>query len=393
MINEHDVATALRLLPDSSWLRNYCRYASNQTTAPLAYHLGTGLALLSSTVPLDGKMRYAGDLCCTQYSMLVGRSGEDQKSTAMKIGKEIMFDAAPTTFGNRPGSFEGLIDGLANQPQQLLMYYEMGVLLASTTGGYLEALKALYTDLWDGTPQQRAKANDNLIKVDQPRVSIIGACAVPYLENYTKPHDWTGGFLGRWMIFYAQRERTDPDPIGNTQGRSYLVEDLRQLAEGDDFGHCAGLSQHAYQMWSDWFFDLDSRPIPSLIAGIRSRVPTMVRKICLILAWEQALAFGKRSWEIDETLLSAAIAFGELHLKSILGLATRIDPHHDARLRRQVLQCLPNIGDTTSLADILRTTKFRRSTIMETLETLLIEETIDQFIHGNHKISYTRLLR
>jgi len=154
VITEKD---ALDALPSHGFVRAYCQYAAVQTTAPLAYHIGVAMSMLAVTCPLGYGTRYAINQRPNLFVMLAGRSGDDQKSTAIEIGREILFEACPTLIGDQPGSSEGMIESLSKQPTQLLIYKEMGKLLASTQRGYLEPLKALLTDLSDCSSQQRVK--------------------------------------------------------------------------------------------------------------------------------------------------------------------------------------------------------------------------------------------
>ncbi len=84
MLSEQDI---VNVLPPEGFVRTYIEHAMRQTTSPLGYHLATALTILAATVPMDYSMNYAGALHPNLFTLLVGRSGEDQKSTALNIGK------------------------------------------------------------------------------------------------------------------------------------------------------------------------------------------------------------------------------------------------------------------------------------------------------------------
>ena len=117
MISEQDARWAI---PPAGWVHDYMAHAEQQTTAPLGYHLAVALSLLAVTTPVSYGHRYAGDLYGNLYTLLVGRSGEDQKSTALSVGREVLQAADPDLIGRMPGSPEGLIDALADRPRQAL---------------------------------------------------------------------------------------------------------------------------------------------------------------------------------------------------------------------------------------------------------------------------------
>lgn len=143
-------ADALAALPQSGWLRSYAEHAYAQTTAPLAYHIGFGLICLAATTPMDLGIRYIGNLRGNFYVMAVGRSGDDQKSSALSIARDLLWHADPSMIGRPPGSWEGLIDSLGERPRQTIFYSEFGDFLSKANQpGYFGPMKTSLTDLWD----------------------------------------------------------------------------------------------------------------------------------------------------------------------------------------------------------------------------------------------------
>jgi hypothetical protein len=347
-----------------------------QTTAPLAYHLGVGLSILAATCPTNYGMYYAGPLRSNFYCLLVGRSGEDQKSSAIGIGQTILFEAAAPLVGDFPGSAEGLIESLGRQPTQLIPVSEFGKLLASAQRGYFEPIKTLLTDVWDSNPIQRTKANNKVIRVDNPRLSVMGGCSVPYLEKHTLAEDWTGGFMGRWAVLLAQRERTDPDPVGDQTLKPFLVQELQNRATTISAGWCSGLTPAAADLWRDWFNDISNRHLPGNIVGIRARAPTIARKVALLYGWDYGPAIHGQPWQMDLDVLEPAIAFAEMHVKSLITLAEVIADHPDARLRRTVIDVIKRRGGEATLGDILLDTKMKKRPISEMLDAMVESGTV-----------------
>jgi hypothetical protein len=321
-------------------------------------------------------MNYAGHLRANMFVLLVGRSGEDQKSTAMGIGRDLLFEAAAPLVGDFPGSPEGLIDSLARCPSQLIPISEMGRFLASAQRGYFEPIKALMADLWDSGPIQRTKANNRVTRIDNPRLSIVAACSIPYLEKYTLAEDWTGGFMGRWCVMFGQRERTNPDPAGDLSDFTRLAEEIRSRSLISNAGWCRGLTPAARQLWHDWFVDVSDRRLPSQIMGVRSRAPTMARKAALLYAWDWGKPASGDPWLMDVPELDYGIRFAELHINSVVALSDRIAEHPDARMRRSVLNAIAVNGGTASLGQILRVMRMKPRPVSETLDGLVREKSV-----------------
>ena len=379
MISEQ---VAFDALPPAGFIRDYTLYAAKCTTAPLAYHIGVGLSMLASTVPVPYGTRFAINQRANIFVMLAGRSGDDQKSTAIEIGREILFEAAPNLIGDQPGSAEGMIESLSKQPTQLLVYKEMGKLLSAAQRGYLEPLKALLTDLSDCSSQQRVKAKkkgqDDIVWVSHPRLSIFGACSLPFLEKHTDAVDWTGGFLGRWALLFAFRERTNSWPEANTTGRPGLVTALQQRALTQKAGWCLGMHPKTRPLWDEWFFNVEQRKLPNLVHGARTRAPIVALKAALLYGWDFGPATAGDDWVITEQELLPAIKFAEMYLMSIVSLAGRLAEHPDARHRRHVLEAFTN-GEILQLGEVLSRTKMAKRRCMEMLDGLSEEEVLERF--------------
>ena len=227
------------------------------------------------------------------------------------------------------------------------------------------------------TKQTRVKAAQKgqkvIISVDNPRLSIAAACSIPYLEKHTLAEDWTGGFMGRWLVMYGRRTRVDPDPIGDRTKFQWLSDELRMRATQPTAGYCMGLSPVAKQRWVDWYTDVSNRRLPDNIIGIRARAPTMCRKIALILAWDYGEARNSVPWQMDLDVLEPAIAICELHIKSLVHLSGMIAEHEDARVRRSILQVIEERGGVATLGNILESMKRRKRPIQEMLDSLLEE--------------------
>lgn len=369
-VTEAETAAAV---PKQGWIRTYVLHALNQTTAPLIYHLGTGVAILGTTCPLSYGMHYAGPLRANNFCLLVGESGEDQKSSALAVGKEILDKAAAPLIGDFPGSPEGLVDSLSRRPSQFIPISEFGKFLSSAQRGYFEPTKTLLADLWDSQPTQRTKANNKTVRVDNPRLSIGAACSIPYLEKHTLAEDWTGGFMGRWMVLYGKRERNDPDPRGDQTLLQTLVDQARKRATTSTAGWCTGLSPAAVPLWTEWYNDVTNRNLPTNIMGIRARAPSMARKIALVYGWDFGPALAGQPWEMDLDVLEPAIHLAELHIKSLVHLSDVIAEHPDARLRRSVMQSILQKGGVATLGQILSVLKMRKRPVVEMLDALMEE--------------------
>ena len=328
MIKEKQV---VGIMPSNTWITQYVTYCASQTTSPLAYHLGVGLTVMAMSCPTNYTMRFFGLMPTNMYALLAGRSGEDQKSTALGLGEEILDKANYELIGDQPASAEGLVDSLSESNKQCILYSEFGQFLSQAKGGYMESVKTTMTNLWDGKNISRRKAGDNIIRAENPRLSIIGACSLPYLEQFTTGHDWSGGFMGRWLLMYAKRERTMAFPPNETleikQMRDWLAGTLQERMEYQYNNICMGLDDSAKSLWKEWYHSLQSRELPDIISGTATRCPSIAMRVAMILAWDTGLARTGEDWHIDMDHLNFAVNVAELHLQSVTSLAERLAEH------------------------------------------------------------------
>jgi hypothetical protein len=222
-------------------------------------------------------------------------------------------------------------------------------------------------------PLQRAKANNKVVRVPTPRLSMAAACSIPYLEKHTLAEDWTGGFMGRWMVLYGRRERVDPDPSGDMTDFQWLVDEVKKRATHGQAGWCMGLDGGARIYWDAWYRDVMQRPLPNNIIGIRARAPTLARKVALLYGWDYGPAMGGQPWLMGVDVLEPAIEFVELHIKSLTHLSEVIADHPDARLRRAVIMAIEATGGVATMGEIIGVLKMRKRPVAEMLDALIEE--------------------
>lgn len=392
MIKEEQV---LSILPEQSWITNYVKYCKTQTTSPLAYQLGVGLSLLCISAPTNYTIRWFGKVPTNMFCLLAGRSGEDQKSTALGLGEEILDMADFNLIGEQPASAEGLVNSLAEKNKQSIWYSEFGQFLSQAKGGYMESVKTTYTNLWDGKNITRKKANET-IRAEDPRLSIVSACSVPYLEQFTTAHDWTGGFMGRWLLMYAHRERTMAFPNPETpkvrKMREYLAGTLQKMLEYEYNETCLGLDDQAKSIWKEWYLGLNHRQLPEIISGTTTRCPSIAIRVAMALAWDMGVARQGHDWYIDAEVLTFAIQVAELHLQSVITLSEKLAETPYAIDRRKVLQCFYSNEGICSFGQILGITKMRKREVAEIVEGLLLEEVIEEVSLSNSKQKIYRVV-
>lgn len=378
--NEEAIAV---LPPGDSFLRDYMIYAIEcGQEASYAFHLGVGLSILSASVPEDMEVFYTYLTRPQLYTLLVGPSG-DGKSSALNRGIDLISAAAPKRTGKGIGSAEGLFDSLAYQNQQIISVSEWGEFLSKAKKGYFETVKATLTACYDGFPMSRTKAktkqNENYKDiVEKPRLSLLAGCSIPFLEQHTLEEDWTGGFMGRFLIFYGVSKDLDPWPNPDFTGRPKLIQALKDRVEfTGPVGKCLGpdFSNESGKFWNNWYRDIRTRNFPSQVAGLDRRATTFAAKIAMLLHWDCGHV-GSSDWHFDLELMKCAISIAELHVRSVIELTSTIAVNEDARMIREVVRSIEELGGEATKQQIMARLKRRHRVVNELIDTCLQQGTI-----------------
>lgn len=358
MLNEiNDVFPAVPKNSDSFVFR-YVTHAAKSTTANAAFHLGTALTLVGVTAPSSYGIRYASQtLRPNLFVMCVGVSGDDFKSSALRVGYNLLRSAAPKLAGDEPGSMEGLVDSLQAQPHQLIRFSEFGKFLSQTgKGSYAEPIKLALNEAFDCDPLVR-KLRKTTIRADNPRLGLLAAVAITYLANMTTHEDWEGGFLNRWAVLFANAEREDSFPVADNSGIPWLKEWLKTRSMTNEAGFCTGLSPESRKLWDQWYYGLKKRPdLPQYITGLKARAPVMALKAALCYGWDIGPASEGEPWQMEPEILQYGLAFADLHIRSLASLEKHLADTREGRLRKRVMNAMPNNGAPCEKGDLLEKT-------------------------------------
>ncbi len=362
-----------RAIPSEGFLRKYVDYAMRCTDAHASYHLGTGLAALAMSAPMDMHVPFGTPVYANLYALNVGASSKSRKSSSISVARDILKEAIPSSIGEQPGSREALVDGLKTQPRQVISYSEFGAFLAQTEKGYLTPLKTALTEAYDCTSISRALVRGRGTETEaEPRLSLMCGCTVEFLERHTEPADWTGGFMARFLTFYADRERTYTVPPGDPAGRRACIDHLKMLNESlIHRGQCLGFDAEARTYWDEWSIAAANSDAPPEVEGAIARAPMHGLRIALLLAWDYGQVKSGNHWYITMKELEPARAIADLHIKSVLRVAEHLAPTRDMRERRDVLRAIK--ANPRRLGEIVNESKLLLRRVKEILETLMEE--------------------
>lgn len=397
LVPEAEVAETLNRLPKSSLLRRYVTYAAQCTDAPLIYHVAGGLTILAATAPVDLAFPFGNMIHANLFSMLVGRSRLERKSSAIKLARRIIEAACPKLSTETPGSREALIESVRAAPKQILFYEEFGDFLASTKDGHLSSVKLLLNDLYDNAPigrklvgKGRAPTSGNVLN---SRVSVIGGITPAYLEDETTSTDWTGGFFSRFCIFYDARERAF-SPLTDTVRRDALIAEVRHRAETIRPGECLGFDELATRTWGDFVADIEGKLgllSPAAIGPVAGAQGLAI-KIAMLLSLDcgQAFQIG-RPWHVDCAALDIAMDIARWHARCAQAITASLAQNRAMRERRAVIRALKFDEPRTYKVVLHAQNLMLKRRVDEVLESIRVEGLTQESMDPNMAPQWIRL--
>lgn len=290
--NKSSRLITLDCLPEG-FLRDYVRFVSPLTEAPIQYHIATALALVATVL---GRNVYLSEGATKHYPnlylLVIGESGISRKSTALSLIYDFLPKIDPDYILGSTMSIEALLDNLRVKNCRIIVYDELKQLIINEEKSYGKGIITFFTSIWSNPPTYRVdtkniKYEDRTIQ--NPTLNILAASTPDWLQ--LKESDVLGGFLGRFLPICSSneqkripiREKMDITQksnltdalrvISNVRGEYTWSKEAREIFAGYD--GCKGL----YDEIRDGF---DQEQNKSMIQPYWSRIDTHIRKLAII---------------------------------------------------------------------------------------------------------------
>jgi hypothetical protein len=362
-------------LPDDGWLAEYMRAVTPLTDAPPEFHLVAGLCALSTAV---GNRLYTEswgqNVFPHLWAVLVAPSSFWRKSTAINQAERMLRAASEGSVYPTDFSREKLITMLSKQPAGLLAVKEFGGFLAMLSRDYMAGAKETLTELYDGPDVYTRALQKEMVKVERPALTLLGATTLDWLEGKITEGDLQGGFLARFLFVTA---RTKASPKGMTApmdsaARARLTSDLHTAFEWPE--HEVRFEPDARDMLDAWTLgweeEVGKTSHRSDLSGFAVRLQTYALKFSILYRVSACVGRDDRDPSVvDELAVSQAIAYCRLLWTNVTGLIDdKIAITSDAKQLRRILGI---IGSGTTRSDALRLAKIKARDFDQYLATLV----------------------
>lgn len=254
---------AKRQLKD--WFAAYGEYTKDNEAAEV-FHIWTALGVIAGAAQRKVFMKSKHfPVFTNMYLLFVSPPGRGKKTTAMRIGKNILRAVEPkVNFATESGSYEALVGAMSkisNPAHQSMTLFssELGTLMKTNTAAMVDFL----TDIYDCNPDWGRQTIAHATQViPKPWLNIIGGTTPTWLAENIGVVAIEGGLTARCIIPYSDKRILkndwDEEDEGDTLLRDALVHDLSIIStiEGQ-----FKFSPEAREIYRQWYYDESRFPI------------------------------------------------------------------------------------------------------------------------------------
>lgn len=302
------------------WIEEYLKYAEF-TEPPVAYHRWVALGCISAALQRRVYMDWGMErIYPNLYIVLLGPAAQTRKSTALRIGEEIVKDINIPMIG-QDNSAEAVIreikksvtsfnDGSVIRMQSAVVCFasELAVFLGRQDADF----QAYLTDWYDSPSEwTRTTKHQGVDDISGMCFTLIGAMAPDWIPHVFTPESIGGGFTSRIMFVPEVRKAKTianpakyPPPNGR---RDKLVTDLQSI--NNNLHGAFTLSKDAMQFYEDWYIADDERLQEGVFAvpdrafhTYCGRRPTLLRKVAMCVSTSRGNSMSVELEDIQRAL-------------------------------------------------------------------------------------------
>jgi hypothetical protein len=388
-----------QLIPKTGFFPEYIKYALPATDGPVLFHMSAALALASHLINRKIWKKSGNKKLCPQ--VWAGNLGKSTVSRKSESGQQIVPiiandpDYCQTILASTAFSMEGIYAQLGTtlekagkiKEQTELMKEQdaanavagieytggVGMFHIDEMGSWLGALNASYNGgglkivtEWFGWPRDEFTkiTKSGVQHIYKPFVSILASSTVDWLNSNLHESDLMGGFIPRWLFFYA-RESDYKLPLQDTSSPTQFVVLNKEIAIIKSRRGEYTLSPEAIGLYEDWFKTFGNGVDERLVSWV-GRLITYSLKIAMLF---------QASTSDDPVIDGTNMALATKLIDRVLFDLKELVAHDlafglDENLNRKVVQALKSAHGPLRRRSILNKTKLKKAVVEPILEYL-----------------------
>ncbi len=265
-----------------NFLDLYQQYASEITDASPDYHKFMGLGVLSVALGHKVYMPWGdGHIYPNLWIIFIGQSTVDHKSTAVRIGFNLIDRWDHTKIYPNDYSYESLIKILSKQPTGAFFYDEFKTFIGMLNRDYMGPARGFLATMYDGGRRYKKELSGETYTIENPATSIYTATTTAWLLENLKESDIEGGFLPRFIIVPCLRMGEDlPRPPMACKHKRGMMLDI--MTKVNTLGGPCYFTEDAGKMFDQWYHKMRGKNIQGRLAPFAGRLQGYLVKFAIL---------------------------------------------------------------------------------------------------------------
>ncbi|UOF78510.1 hypothetical protein [Caudoviricetes sp.] len=348
----------------AGWLRDYLDYTANNE-APEDFHIWVGITIVGAAIRRKawhdgGHFKVYPNL----YTVLVAPPGVGKKTTAIRIGLDLLQQALPNMhIISEKITPEALAKTLARpkevmkasggirvekRSEGIIVAPELTVFLGREQ--YNEGLVIFLTRLYDGDSVSTETISRSVEKLDNVWLALLGATTPTEINKAIPSSASGGGLMSRLNIIHREstpRSFPFPPPIDRTL-RDLLITKLAAIDEkiSGVFHFSTGGHEWYEGFYRKWKEKIESQP--AAVVNLERQADHVI-KVAMVLAASETL-----SLELTEDILQRAHNILQAAQSNTLPLAKMIDTTDRGKNLEWIVQLIRRHGGMMDHTTLLK---------------------------------------
>jgi hypothetical protein len=349
-------AAALPDFPEEAFtglFKSYLDLVGPCTEAPAPYHWVTFLTMTGLLLGRKLSIAHPLPLYPNFYSLLIGTTGLNRKSTALNFGRRELLNKIQNDIVVVTGalSSEGIYEKLVKTDTRLLLYCDemrsfLKIANRQATSDIIPRLNSLF-----GCPDDDdlTRRHDSITAI-RPFVSFIAGTPKEWLTDAIGTGEIMGGFVNRFLLVAGVIEKSIafPEPP-NKDAAKRLLGKLNQIID-----QCAnepvemtwsGEARTIYErFYNTWHHRQRSRPDST--AAITNRISDHIVKIGMVYSIQGGHT------EMTDDAIATAIKIGDYLERTAIAIFGDTSMSVQGRIEHMIVTRLENNNNTMALRDL-----------------------------------------
>ncbi|MFW6122453.1 MAG: DUF3987 domain-containing protein, partial [Petrotogales bacterium] len=346
------------------------------TDAPDVFLESSAIMALATATQRKFWMSYGASILFPNlWCLLVGKSSFYRKSTAMKLGLNLLEEVDSDLVYPTEFSIEELLARISAHPQGIFHIDEFEAFYKQFARSYMSSGVSLLTSLYDRNTRFIRALREQEFIIDKPMINMIAGTVVESFESTIAQHDVDAGFLPRF--FYAVATKKEKNiilpGISNTQKEQALILHLKDIANSPPKELFLGRdASKEYGLFYRDVFSKYKTEMNSSLSPFITRLLTSCIKFSMVFHLAKTL-----DEEIEKEPMEEAVEFTSRCIKSAKKLFSGVAFSPYQRRRREVLSVIGSSGDWVTRSKLMRALRYPKNLLSEALTGLLEEGTIE----------------